>query len=62
MMKAPGNLKLHVTLSLVVTAIGLALMALKIYEDSEPGAIPLALVLLGSGWYFLTRRRIRART
>lgn len=60
-MKAPGNLKLHVTLSLVVIAVGLALMAFKIYADSEPGAIPLALVLLGTGWYFLTRRRLRAR-
>lgn len=60
-MKSPGNLRMHATLSLVVLAIGLALMAFKIYADSEPGAIPLALVLLSTGWYFVTRRRMRAR-
>ena len=37
--------------------IGLALMAFKIWADSEPGALPLGLVLLGAVGLFVTRRR-----
>ena len=44
-----------IPLSLV--AVGAALMAFKIVEDSEPGAIPLLLVLIGGAWYFLGRRK-----
>jgi hypothetical protein len=33
----------------------------KIYADSEPGAIPLMLIVLGSAWYLITRVRARAR-
>lgn len=44
-----------IPLSLV--AIGAALMALKIVEDSEPGAIPLLLVLIGGAWHLIARRR-----
>jgi type IV secretory pathway VirB2 component (pilin) len=47
--------------SLVVLAIGIVLMAGKIHFDSEPGAIPLALVLLGATWFTVTRVRNRRR-
>jgi len=33
-------------------------MSGKIYADSEPGAIPVLLVVLGTGWYLLTRVRV----
>lgn len=44
------------TMSVVVAAIGCLLMAGKIHADSEPGAIPLLLVVLGIGWYVVARR------
>ncbi|MFC0131953.1 hypothetical protein CR105_16340 [Massilia eurypsychrophila] len=39
--------KLHKTLSMIILAIGAVLMAAKIYADSEPGLIPIVLVLIG---------------
>ena len=48
-------------LSALTIAIGLVLMSGKIYVDSEPGAIPLLLVVLGTGWYLLARVRARSR-
>lgn len=48
-------------LPIVIGAVGLALMALKISEDSEPGAIPLAMVLSSAVWYFVAWRRSRRR-
>ena len=47
--------------SLVVLAIGLALMTFMIVVESEPGALPLLLVLLGAGGYFVAWRRGRTR-
>lgn len=48
---------MHKLIPLSLVAIGAALMAFKIVEDSEPGAIPLLLVLLGGAWYFIRRRK-----
>lgn len=31
-------------------------MATHMYIESEPGAIPLALIVIGAGWYFIDRR------
>ena len=47
----------HAGISIIVTVVGLALMIFKIYEDSEPGLIPLLLVLGGVAWYLITRLR-----
>ena len=47
--------KVNTILSVLITAIGFVLMVWKIYADSEPGAIPILLVVLGMGWYFITR-------
>jgi len=47
--------------SAIVMASGLVLMVFKIRADSEPGAIPLALVLLGAGWHVLAWMRGRSR-
>lgn len=54
------RLKVHRTLSALTIAIGLVLMIGKIYADSEPGGIPLLLIVLGTGWYFVTRVRTRS--
>lgn len=55
------RLKVHKTISVVTIVIGLVLMIGKIYADSEPGAIPLLLTLLGIGWYLVTRARSRSQ-
>ncbi|NOT73573.1 MAG: hypothetical protein HOP08_01505 [Cyclobacteriaceae bacterium] len=42
-------------LPLLIMIIGVLLMAFKIYADSEPGAIPLLLIIAGAGWYLVAR-------
>jgi hypothetical protein len=54
------ELTMQSRISIIIIAIGLALMVMKIYADSEPGAIPLLLVVLGVGWYVITRFRTRS--
>ena len=54
------KLNMHTRISVIIIAIGLVLMMRQMYADSEPGAIPLLLVVLGIGWYFITRARIRS--
>ena len=43
--------------SALVLGLGLVLLAYMVTVESEPGAIPLALVLLGSIGLFVTRRK-----
>jgi hypothetical protein len=50
---------MQTSISIAVLVLGLALMAFKIHADSEPGAIPLALVLLGTVWLVVARLRAR---
>lgn len=47
-------------ISAAILVIGLALMAFMISTESEPGALPLALVLIGGIWLFVARRRARS--
>jgi hypothetical protein len=47
-------------LSALTFALGLILMIYKIYADSEPGLIPLLLVIFGIGSYLVTRIRMRS--
>ncbi len=54
------KLKVHKILAALTIAIGFVLMLGKIYADSEPGAIPILLVVLGMGWYLITRVRARS--
>ena len=51
--------KVHTVLPVLIFLIGLVLMIGKIYADSEPGAIPLLLIVVGTGWYLIARFRIR---
>ena len=55
-----NKLKMHKIISLIIIVIGILLMMMKIFEDSEPGAIPLMLIIVGTGWYLKTRARIRS--
>jgi hypothetical protein len=57
---ASKKLKVHTLLSVLTIVTGVVLMIFKIYADSEPGAIPLLLIVLGIGWYLVTRARIRS--
>ena len=59
-MHANKNLKTHAILSSLIIALGVVLMVMKIYADSEPGAIPLLLVVSGIGWCVAARFRARA--
>lgn len=59
-----GNSKkinIQTGLSGLIIMIGIILMVGKIYVDSEPGAIPLLLIIFGFGWFFITRSRIRSQ-
>jgi hypothetical protein len=59
-MSTPEKPKVFRTLSVLTVAVGLVLMIGKIYADSEPGAIPLLLIVLGAGGYVVTRARGRS--
>ncbi len=48
-MRDSGTLKTAKLASVVVLILGTLLAAMMILTESEPGAIPLALILLGQG-------------
>jgi MYXO-CTERM domain-containing protein len=47
--------------ALVVLAVGLALLAMMVATEGEPGALPLGLVALGLVGYFVARARSKQR-
>ena len=51
--------RLQTRIAVAVIVIGALLMAFQIYSDSEPGAIPLFLVVSGIAWYLIARARSR---
>ncbi len=57
---ARRKLKMHSRLSVLTIVIGVVLMIFMISTESEPGALPLLLILLGSGWHLITRGRTRS--
>jgi len=57
---ADKKLRVQRLLSVVTIVIGILLLILMITTEDEPGAIPLGLIVLGTGWYFVTRARIRS--
>lgn len=59
-MHTAEKLKVHRILSLLTLALGLVLMTYMVIYESEPGAIPLLLIVVGTGWYFMTRKRGRS--
>jgi MYXO-CTERM domain-containing protein len=48
-------------LPVALLVVGLLLMVLMISTESEPGALPLLLVLVGAGWLVASRVRRRTR-
>lgn len=55
------TLKVHAILSAMVLVMGAVLLVYMVTVESEPGALPLLLVLLSAGWHLITRARIRSR-
>lgn len=51
------KLKTQKTASLLILGIGLVLLVYMVTVEGEPGALPLLLILLGGGWYAITRLR-----
>lgn len=51
------NPRVHRTLSLTVTLLGLALLIMMIVVEGEFGALPLALLVGGGIWYGIARLR-----
>lgn len=56
-----AEMKLQTVLSSVLMGLGGGLTVLKIAEDSEPGAIPLLLLVSGIAWRVVERIRMRRR-
>ena len=52
---------MYTLLSKLIMVVGFLLLVFMIYTEDEPGAIPLFLVLVGTGWYFITRFRMRSQ-
>ncbi len=50
---------LSMTLSALLLGVGLLLLAFMVTVESEPGALPLALILAGAVWHVAARRRRR---
>lgn len=49
--------RLQMRLALALTAIGIVITAAHIHADSEPGALPLPVTLLGIAWWVIARWR-----
>jgi hypothetical protein len=46
--------------SAIIGTIGVALLAMMVYVEGEPGAIPLLLILVGAAGYVSARMRQRS--
>lgn len=55
------KLKMYKLLSLLTIFIGLVLATFMIVVEDEPSALPLALIVIGTGWYFFTQSKIRSQ-
>ena len=58
---ASKKARVHTILSALIILIGLVLLIYMIRVESEPGALPLLLIVLGVGWWLITRARRRSR-
>lgn len=43
----------------LIIILGVLLLFFMVLVEDEPGAIPLFLILAGSGWYLWLHRRVR---
>ncbi|MFO7798245.1 hypothetical protein [Rhodohalobacter sp.] len=54
------KLKLQKIFSIAIIIMGISLLSYMVVVEDEPGAIPLLMVVMGTGWYFITRSRIKS--
>lgn len=54
------SLKLQARIAAAITCVGLAGVLAMAYWESEPGALPLAVLVGGSLWWLVSARRLRA--
>lgn len=47
-------------LSVLLLGVGVILLINMITTEDEPGALPLLLIIIGAGWYFITRTKLRS--
>jgi len=45
-----------------VAALGAVLLGYMVVVESEPGLLPLVLIVVGVAWFFVARRRDRVRS
>jgi hypothetical protein len=55
------KLVMHTVLAILVIVVGVALLIYMINVEDEPGAVPLLLIALGTGWLVIARVRIGRR-
>ena len=55
------KLRVHTLLSVLTIVLGAVLLIYMVTVESELGAIPLLLIVVGTGWYFFTRSRARSQ-
>jgi zinc transporter ZupT len=53
--------KVHTALAMVTIVLGAILLAYMVTVESEPGALPLLLLVVGGVWLLVTRARIRSQ-
>ena len=53
---------IQAVISALTIVLGVALLVYMVAVESEPGAIPLLLIAVGTGWLLVTRRRARAHS
>ena len=54
------SLRLQARIAAAIAIIGLAGVLAMAWSEGEPGALPLAVLLGGSLWWFVAWRRLRA--
>ncbi|REL37905.1 PEP-CTERM sorting domain-containing protein [Rhodohalobacter sp. SW132] len=52
----------HRLIPFLLVIIGISMMVYMIIVEDEPGAIPLLMIVAGTVWYLLCRRRLRNRS
>ncbi len=60
-MNNPAKFRRQTRMALLTIVIGVGLLIMMIVVESEPGALPLLLIVSGLGWYGITRVRMRSQ-
>jgi hypothetical protein len=59
---SPKQRRFHTWLAAALLCLGAALLTFMVTVEGEPGALPLGLLLAGTAWMVLARRRGGRRT